>query len=113
MPSEKPVVLILEDEALIAFDIEAALNDGGFNAVVLASCAEGETFLAAARPDAAVLDVSLKDGECSALAKTLVARGVPFIVHTGSDPVAKDDVFSRGIAFGKPSNPGCHRGQLQ
>ncbi|WP_157163651.1 hypothetical protein [Mesorhizobium australicum] len=30
---------------------------------------------------------------------------MPFIVHTGSDPDGRDEVFSRGIAFGKPSNP--------
>jgi DNA-binding response OmpR family regulator len=99
-----PLVLVLEDEALIGIDLELSLTDAGFTVVLAASCAEADRVLADQRPDAAVLDVQLRDGDCVAVAKTLVAQGVPFIVHSASHIPDQDIVFRSGTIVRKPTD---------
>ena len=78
-------LLILEDEPLIALDMEATLEAFGVSPIVcLSSCAEADAWLRQHTPGAAVLDVMLKDGSCSRAAETLSRRNVPFIVCSGS-----------------------------
>ena len=101
---EKPVVLILEDEPLIAWDLETALSDAGFMAALARSCFDAERWLTDHSPDAANLDMKLGDGECVAVAKSLVERDVPFIVHTGDDLFGRDEVFKSGIIVRKPAD---------
>ena len=50
-----------------------------------ASCEEALAFLSTGAVDAAIVDVNLVDGPCSALVEALVGLGVPFIVHTAVD----------------------------
>ena len=80
-------VLVAEDQAVIALDLEATLLDLG--CVVLPpapSAAEALAALRAGRPDAALLDVTLADGSAAPVAEALAAAGVPFAVLTGHDP---------------------------
>lgn len=101
-----PVVLLLEDEALIAIDVEMTLNSAGFSVVKFARCDEAETWLADNSPDVAIIDVALSDGVCVNAAQTLAQRGIPFVVHSG-DPAtaeAKHPVFQAGKWFNKPSS---------
>ena len=105
MSGENPTVLVVEDELLIALDIESTLSEAGFNVAVSASCADAKSLLERITPDAVVLDVHLQDGDCATIAKTLVARRIPFIVHTGYDGPDRDEVFRRGTMLGKPSKP--------
>jgi DNA-binding response OmpR family regulator len=96
-------VLILEDEGLIALEVETALLDAGYVPIVVRSCADASDFLAAVRPDAAVLDIQLSDGDCAIAAQKLVDLEVPFIVHTGAVMDGIDPVFKLGKLIGKPS----------
>ena len=102
-------VLILEDEPLIAIDIEDTLQSVGFQiAAVLNSCEAATEWLAERSPDVAILDINLKDGSCEVVAEKLVNRGVPFIVHTGTSPLGMDghhSVFREGHWVGKPASP--------
>lgn len=76
--------MIVEDEALIAFDIEDAVGDRGYAVVgPFASCARALQALEASRPDVAILDASLSDGSCLELALELRRRGVPFLIYSG------------------------------
>ena len=104
MTSCRPVVLVLEDEALISLDLEVALVEGGYMVVLSSSCAEAARFLADNRPSAAVLDIRLRDGECVAVAKALVAQGVPFVVHSGAHLPNEDQVFKLGSLVRKPND---------
>jgi DNA-binding response OmpR family regulator len=82
----RPVVLLAEDEAIIAIELEDGLSEAGFAvAGPFATCAQAEAWLRSGEPDAAVLDHELKDGPCDALIADLCRRGVPTIVFTGSD----------------------------
>ena len=98
-----PLVLVLEDEELISLDLEFALADAGFTVAVARSCAEAADFLADQRPDVAILDVRLRDGECTAAAQKLLAQGVPFIVHSAFVSSDADEVFRSGTLVHKPA----------
>ena len=77
-------ILLVEDQMLIAMDVEATLADQGIKQVVTASSAEEA--LAAIRksePDIAVLDVNLGNGTSIPVAEELRRRQVPFVFATG------------------------------
>lgn len=79
-------ILLIEDEAMVAFMIEDMLES--FGSVVVEVAGDLSRGLALARDDAlvidaAVLDVNLGGEPVFPLAETLAARGVPFVFSTG------------------------------
>lgn len=93
-----------EDQPFIALDLALAVQDAGGNVVgPAASCEEALAFLATCTVDAAILDVNLVDGDCSALVEVLVGLDVPFIVHTAVDlPPGLATRFSDLVVLIKP-----------
>lgn len=102
---ERPLVLVVDNEALIAWDVECALSEAGFAVQLATSCSEANRFLENHTPAAAVLDVRLSDGECYEAAKTLADRRVPFVVYTGLGVEGSHETFSRGVTVLKPTEP--------
>ena len=83
-PKTLPRVLIVEDEPMVAIDIEQALTDFGFHVVGVAFSLETALELVASEGfDAVILDVNLKGVSAVPVADALTARGLPFIVTTG------------------------------
>ncbi|UOK69750.1 HWE histidine kinase domain-containing protein [Ancylobacter polymorphus] len=77
-------VLLVEDQMLIAMDVEMMLNDAGIDNVVTApSAAEALRRLQDFTPDVAVLDVNLGAGTSAPVAQELQRLGVPFLFATG------------------------------
>lgn len=77
-------VLLVEDEVLIAMELEMALEDAG--AIVLGPIHSLPAAIEAARTvdlAAAVLDIDLAGRDVFPAADILRARGVPFVFHTG------------------------------
>ncbi|KEP71419.1 response regulator [Thioclava sp. BHET1] len=77
-------ILIAEDEAVVALDLQLMFEDLG--ARVIGPCATVRGALAEAQremPTAAVLDVMLADGEVYELADLLYAAGVTILFHSG------------------------------
>lgn len=77
-------VLLVEDQMLIAMDVEATLLEHGATQVVTASSADEA--LAAIRkqaPDIGVLDVNLGSGTSIPVAEELRRRNIPFVFATG------------------------------
>ncbi|WP_276122090.1 response regulator [Pararhizobium qamdonense] len=98
-----PSVLIVEDNLLIAMDLEAMLQQLGFtDTVLLPSCAGAKAWLKVNTPAFAVVDIHLKDGSCEEVAVQLAARNIPFIVSSGSNQVVSPPIFARGIRVSKP-----------
>jgi PAS domain S-box-containing protein len=100
---EKPRVLLVEDEALVAMMIQDTLAEFGFQVFGPVSTASGA--LAAAREshfDAAVLDINLGDGLVYTVAEILEKRGVPFVFVTGYDADSIDSRFSGVPVLQKP-----------
>ena len=105
-----PNILLLEDEAFIALDVEKTLNDMTAGSVTsIASCAGALKWLAENTPDIAIIDIFLRDGECMEVADILVERAVPFVVHSARRKVTHDShrIFLKGVLIPKPSIPGA------
>ena len=76
-------VLVAEDEPSIALDLALAVEDAGGKVVgPAASGEEALALLATGSVGAAILDVNLVDGDCSAVMEVLVGLDIPFIIHT-------------------------------
>ena len=79
-------ILVAENEPFIALDLALAIEDAG--GVVVGPAASGQEALAllATTPVvAAILDLDLLDGECSAVVQRLADVGVPVILQTGGE----------------------------
>ncbi|GAL98721.1 response regulator receiver:GAF [Acetobacter tropicalis NRIC 0312] len=77
-------VLIVEDQLLIAMDIEHALMEYGVKDVrTVSSVYEGQQALQKDMPDIALLDLNLGDETSVKIAQALRAQGIPFLFATG------------------------------
>lgn len=91
------LVLLAEDEAVIAYELSVTLR--GFGCDVLgpaATAADALDLLRGARPDVALLDVGLRDGPTTPVAEALAASGVPFILVTAYEPGDLEPAVLRG-----------------
>ena len=79
-----PLILVLEDNELISLMLEDWLRELGCTILGPASsAAKASALIAGTMPDAAFLDVSVSDGDCSAIADALRQRGIPLTFSTG------------------------------
>jgi len=77
-------MLVVEDQMLIAIDLEEMLRErGAAEVAVTSSATEALTRLRTFTPDAAVLDVNLGSEMSIPVAEELTRRGIPFIFATG------------------------------
>lgn len=77
-------VLVVEDQLIIALDLEMILREQGASEVYLCGSAEEAfKYLADERPDIAVLDVNLGSTTSFPVARELQRLGIPFIFATG------------------------------
>jgi light-regulated signal transduction histidine kinase (bacteriophytochrome)/CheY-like chemotaxis protein len=82
-------VLVVEDSALVAMELDSALAAAGATVIgPAARLEEAMALLAASSPDAALLDIDLDGVAVFPLADALAARGVPFLFTTGYAPDA-------------------------
>jgi DNA-binding NtrC family response regulator len=106
-PNDRPTVLVVEDEFIIALDLSETVRDLGYR--VEGPFADKENaFIAIDQemPDCAILDVQTADGEVYPLADALADAGVPIIFHSGH--VAPTDIAERyphAQACAKPCPP--------
>ena len=77
-------VLVVEDETLIAVEIEETLRELGCVVVGAVGKLDAALRLAAEEAlDAAILDVAIRGGHVFPVAERLLARGVPFVLASG------------------------------
>ena len=98
-----PLALIIEDEYLIASDVANGLMERGFDVACVASENAAATWLHDHKPDLAIIDIQLLDGQRGLAAARLKEEGVPFIVHSGSDPAFQSPVFQDAPYLTKPA----------
>jgi CheY-like chemotaxis protein len=104
--SKSSCVLVVEDELLIAMDLEQMLQDLGFReSMLVSSCAEAERWLAAHKPIFAILDIRVRGGTCEAVAHHMVDHRIPFIVSSGIEANDDDPIFAKGVRIPKPCSP--------
>lgn len=68
-----PLALIMEDEYRVASDVAEGVKQNGFRVACVASEHAAETWLADNRPDAAIVDIQLLDGQRGVAAGRLKA----------------------------------------
>jgi DNA-binding NtrC family response regulator len=108
--SERPAlegarVLVVEDEAILAMELESILLDAGAQAVTVCRTVE-DALDALAREGvaAAVLDVRVGRKQVGPVASYLANRGIPFLFYTGqigNDPVL--EAWPRSRVITKPA----------
>jgi DNA-binding response OmpR family regulator len=95
-------VLVAEDDALIAFDVEQTLvAQFGFKVSVVHKLSDGLGVLGADPPHLAVLDVNLDGEDIAPLASQLAALGAPIVFLSGyrSHPL---ELLADGRTIEKP-----------
>lgn len=77
-------IMVVEDELMIAYDIEACLEEKGHRVVsIVSDLDQAQEALHRHRPDFVVLDAELKGRSAAGFAQDLRRRGVPFVVVSG------------------------------
>lgn len=77
-------VLIVEDEPLVALDIQTVLEDAGLEVAGIAATVEQACeMVGAADLHAAVLDGNLQGESAASVASALREEGIPFLVVSG------------------------------
>jgi len=108
-------ILVVEDEPVVAIDLAETVSEG--EAEVLGPCstiAEARQLARTQRVDAAILDISLRDGDITPVLEALLARGVPVLVYTGGElPEGLRNRHPDLIVLHKPLQPGRLRLELK
>jgi DNA-binding response OmpR family regulator len=76
-------ILIVEDEPLIALDVQSALKNAGASILAAGDATDAVRLAASKKLTAAVLDVDLGDLDCWVVCRLLARGGVPFLFYTG------------------------------
>lgn len=77
-------ILVVDDEALIALDVEAMLLAAGFDVVAIArDAAAAHPYLDRGAADLVVLDAVLNGESAAPLAERLRGANIPFVVASG------------------------------
>ena len=100
-------VMVVEDEGLVALDIEMALLEAGATvAGPYMTLQEAQrAILGGARPDAVILDVNIGGEMVWPLARLLGERGLPFLFHTANGDVPEIGEFPGVTVCRKPMLP--------
>ncbi len=84
MPSDLATVLVVEDEALIALDLQVLLEDAGYRVLGPAnSSAMAFSLLETNQPDVALLDINLGRTNAFDIADRLATQNTKLIFLTG------------------------------
>ena len=77
------LILIVEDEPLIAMEIERALEDAGAKVVKTNTLKHALELVEQDGLSAAILDHALGEEDASRLCQRLKQRGIPFVMYSG------------------------------
>jgi CheY-like chemotaxis protein len=100
-------VLVVDDEVLIALDIEATLMEAGAEVVAVSlTLQEALSIAAVENISVATLDVRLGRETSEAVASILSDRGIPFIFYSGQSlPEEIRKRWPQSLLVAKPSEP--------
>ncbi len=99
-------ILIIEDEPMIALDLQDLLEDAGFDVVGVAGKLDKAMKLIASMPlDAAIVDANLGGVSSSPAAIALADRRVPFILLSGYSLKQQDAAYPKALFIQKPCRP--------
>jgi len=108
-------ILIVEDETLIAFELESLLQDEGYEAVGIAPTSREALSLAGdLAPDLALVDIHLADGPTGVdVARALTQSGIVALFMTANAKRIPDDFAGAVGVISKPYTERAVRGAIQ
>lgn len=97
-------VLVVEDEMLIALDLQLMLEDAGHRVLgPVGAVDKALSLLDGARPDVVLLDLNLRGELATPVAERLRSLGVPFIMTSADTSVVRGDAaFEGAMEITKP-----------
>lgn len=97
------VILVIEDEPLIAIDVQQTFEDAGARVILAPNLAAAFAAIEEHSLSAAIVDHGLADGDSSEVCDRLRERKVPFITYSGFDRV--DGLCADAPLVKKPATP--------
>ena len=101
----RKLVLLVEDEPLIALDIENHLRKSGARVVAAATLDAAWPIAHHPHLSAAIVDLCLGAQSAIPICRHLASRNVPFVVHTGYEPDTVEREWPATPIMRKPANP--------
>jgi DNA-binding response OmpR family regulator len=96
-------ILVVEDDSLLAFEMEDVLSDAGYEVVGPAgTVAKALRLINSQDLHAAFVDFNLNGELATPVALALAAKNIPFVVVTGSDREGLPDALGNGLFARKP-----------
>jgi DNA-binding response OmpR family regulator len=97
------VILVIEDEPLVALDVQQAFEDAGATVVVARTLAASLVAVEDNSISAAIVDHALGDGDSSEICQRLKERSVPFVIYSGFAHL--DGACADAKHVNKPASP--------
>ncbi len=97
------VILVIEDEPLVALDVQQAFEDAGATVVVARTLAASLVAVEDNSISAAIVDHALGDGDSSEICERLKERSVPFVIYSGVAHL--DGACADAKHVNKPASP--------
>lgn len=95
-------ILVVDDEMLIALDIEAELSERGHRVLTAPTLQIAKSLIANERIDVAIVDWHLSQGTAASLIQELSDRQIPFVVCSGSSLEELAGLFGAMPVVSKP-----------
>ena len=114
MDCENCSILLVEDEFLIAMDVQMRLQEAGYSVLnPVASVEDAMAVLDEKSVCAAILDMNLRGSTSLPIAERLQGQGVPFIFLSGNDKYQLTERFQDHLVLTKPIDYGHLIGRVR
>lgn len=97
-------VMVVEDDPVVAMLVEDIVRDMGHEVLINLTLAQALFEIEAGEIDAVLLDMHLRGEDGRPILLELLARGIPFLVLSGSDQSALKSEFPQIRIVAKPFN---------
>jgi DNA-binding response OmpR family regulator len=102
-PLEGRLILVVEDEPLVALDVSRGLEAAGARVITARSLTDALVKVEDPDLSAAVLDHGLSEGDTSEVCERLKERNIPFVLYSGYSQI--EGACSAGLLVDKPTHP--------
>lgn len=100
------LVLIVEDEPLIALDLHEVLRSAGASILAATNIKDALELIACAQICAAIVDIDLGGQDCSSVCASRTERSIPFMFYTGYSSAAALTTWPLAPTLSKPAVTG-------
>jgi len=105
MSCDEGVILLVEDEFLIALDVQMRLQEAGYKVLdPVASVEDAMAALDKTQVCAAILDMNISGSTSLPIAQRLESEGKPFIFLSGNDTLHLRERYPHHMVMTKPIN---------